>query len=819
MEIEDILRQKKKLHSLVLVYIENDDDYTHDFEELTKFITASKILKSKQSLEVLFHIILSISKNHRRESHFFEKIIQIFIFLLPTIHNFFSNIEIFDIFKANKLLLLFLFQNEIISIDFLLINHISTSESDSLSILDFLYPIFKPYLCPYEQRRIEKDIFNKSNDDLKTFEEKCQKGVNDSYICQLIQKDQIVEFIIYVNETNIKLDSTIPDSIYETSDFLIDKSPTLIEYSSFCGSIQIFKYLLLENVKIQPTIWKYAIHGFNPEIIQIILDEKIEPEKNQDNDNPFYDLLLESIECHHNKIASFILENNPDLNDCEKRNDYLLSCFRSYNFLFLPELDFDGIISLRCIFRDQNLIFNEIASLKIITIPSTKKVIEKFQFSEFTGMEKVIIPDSITSIGQGSFSKCFSLKEIIIPKFVVSIGKNAFEHCSSLKKIVIPPSVISIGSGAFSNCTSLKKIVIPSSIVSISEYVFSGCSSLRKISIPSSITSIGDKCFSRCLSLETVIFEKKSKLESIGSSCFYDCKSLKEIEIPSSITLIKNHTFYNCTSLTNIIIPDSVTQIGEYSFNQCSSLKSISSSAKSIGFFSFSRCESLENVNLPFLTKINAGSFSYCSMLKEIEISPSVESIGSRSFYHCKSLKLISIPNSVKIIGQGAFNGCQSLEKISIPFSVVSIGDESFSDCSSLEEISIPSSIESITQNTFANCKSLKRVLFENPSSLSYIGYNAFVGCSSLNEMELPSSVKSVDSNAFKDCSLIQQNLIPSNLFVKENKRNEFNMRNQFHVTPNNKNKSSWGQQSKCSTNILDVPQWISNYGKKSNKW
>ena len=71
---------------------------------------------------------------------------------------------------------------------------------------------------------------------------KRKSGENDTYICQLIQKDDIDNFISYISQNDILLNSEITESIFETNRFLLKKKPSIIEYASFFGSIQIFKY-------------------------------------------------------------------------------------------------------------------------------------------------------------------------------------------------------------------------------------------------------------------------------------------------------------------------------------------------------------------------------------------------------------------------------------------------------------------------------------------------------------------------------------------------------------------------------------------------
>ena len=55
------------------------------------------------------------------------------------------------------------------------------------------------------------------------------------------------------------------------------KITTLIEYTVFFGSNQIFNYLITRELKLTPSLWLYAIHSKNAEIINILEENYIEP--------------------------------------------------------------------------------------------------------------------------------------------------------------------------------------------------------------------------------------------------------------------------------------------------------------------------------------------------------------------------------------------------------------------------------------------------------------------------------------------------------------------------------------------------------------
>ena len=76
---------------------------------------------------------------------------------------------------------------------------------------------------------------------------------DDQYITELIRNDSIDEFITYINKNDYPIQSTIENSIFETNSLLLERKATLIEYTAFYGSIQIFKYLYLNKVELKPS--------------------------------------------------------------------------------------------------------------------------------------------------------------------------------------------------------------------------------------------------------------------------------------------------------------------------------------------------------------------------------------------------------------------------------------------------------------------------------------------------------------------------------------------------------------------------------------
>lgn len=89
----------------------------------------------------------------------------------------------------------------------------------------------------------------------------------------------------------------IEESIYETN--LLKDPQALIEYSAFFGSVQIFKYLFLNQVNYTKSIRIYAAHKNNPELIHYMMDDKT-----CYRDKVFEDCMYGLIKCHHNDIVN-----------------------------------------------------------------------------------------------------------------------------------------------------------------------------------------------------------------------------------------------------------------------------------------------------------------------------------------------------------------------------------------------------------------------------------------------------------------------------------------------------------------------------------
>lgn len=359
MEFQDYIKEKKELYDHFLYFIEEENENENNFSKLIQNIQKHNYQENPEEFKSILHLINKVSSNHHRTTMFLQKIQKIIFHYKEYITKSFKNNELFDIFKKNPLILYFLVEQNIITLDnsitssifneyreFVYRQHESHEKVDTSSKYknfiekNSIIEKYKFYFFnhiqfdPEERSEVLKDLLKIDEKILEDFDQKCQTGENDCYITKLIRDDSVEEFIVYTNKFNISLSSEIKESIFETHPFLLRKRATLIEYAAFFSSMKIFNYLQMNGVELAPSLWLYAINGNNSEVIQILEENHINPK-----DDTYIECLKESIKCHHNSIAQYLEENYQDkmevMNKKNFTNNQISFGFHYYNYDFI----------------------------------------------------------------------------------------------------------------------------------------------------------------------------------------------------------------------------------------------------------------------------------------------------------------------------------------------------------------------------------------------------------------------------------------------------------------------------------------------------
>ena len=163
-KIQEYVDEKSKFYKFLINYLEKIDSDKDDFDDLIK-IDEQQYENNQDEFELFLHLLQYIFKNHRRDEIFNTKIFQIIKYYENQIKQTFSNNQIYNIFQNNKLILLFLFENNIINFDINIYQYIiNKNESNGNRYCHFFYPEVKKFTTEEVIKRIENELITKNPD-------------------------------------------------------------------------------------------------------------------------------------------------------------------------------------------------------------------------------------------------------------------------------------------------------------------------------------------------------------------------------------------------------------------------------------------------------------------------------------------------------------------------------------------------------------------------------------------------------------------------------------------------------------------------------
>ncbi|KAK8838130.1 hypothetical protein M9Y10_036083 [Tritrichomonas musculus] len=350
--VKFFLEKFKSLQEAFLDYLEDEENNEENFRNLYKLINDTKIRDCMHEIRLFIHFLLKVANNIHRIHNFFIKIDRILKLFKNDLKKF-KNEDIFQLFKSNKRILLFLIEEKILIVDKYFIKQIANAKYVEMDYPLYFAPEIKPFMNeewfpkydPSDYYLYKNEWVEEIKKELpNNFYELRKIGENENQLCKLIREDMVKEFIINVNINNINLSATIPSSIYETNTYLIKRNEeaTLIEYAAFFGSIKIFTYLKNEGVELTSSLWLEAIHGKNAELIHLLEDNQVEPtfivmkNRSVQKEKTFKKCFSESIKCHHNDIMFYFLNNCLQSED-ENSIETIIKCLKFYNFTLLQK--------------------------------------------------------------------------------------------------------------------------------------------------------------------------------------------------------------------------------------------------------------------------------------------------------------------------------------------------------------------------------------------------------------------------------------------------------------------------------------------------
>lgn len=345
----DTLDVLANLQTSLIEFLDNDEVKDCDFAFFLQKLDESDIVKSSSQMSLFLQCLSNVFNYHYESVSQFNYLQQILEHLSNFITNLLNQNELYSIAIKSKIFLIYLIKSQLLDINFFIKNLIHLSPKSQL--LHYLAPEVNEYIKLYQNQfdpivqeffsspdidddynddyENDKNPYEALNMDAHEYVKLREKGENTSIFCKEIRENNFEDFNILIEKTGMKINKKIEFQLFDSNDYPIekDKMPSIFEYAAYKGSIEICKYLTLQQVKIDENSWFCAIHGRNADIIHLLEEHGIKCN--------FERAFLYAIKCHNNSIAEYIVDQYLD-------HSYLSSgiieCISSYNFSYLKTL-------------------------------------------------------------------------------------------------------------------------------------------------------------------------------------------------------------------------------------------------------------------------------------------------------------------------------------------------------------------------------------------------------------------------------------------------------------------------------------------------
>lgn len=155
------------------------------------------------------------------------------------------------------------------------------------------------------------------------------------------------------------------------------------------------------------------------------------------------------------------------------------------------------------------------------------------------------------------------------------------------------------------------------------------------------------------------------------------------------------------------------------------------------------------------VTAIAESVFYKNTLITEVELPTSVQSIGNYAFYDCSYLNSVNLTKNVKALGEYAFYKNVRLENLGEITGITEIGAGTFLGCVKLSSFTLSDKINRIGAYAFADCSAITNITL--PETVTSIGNYAFSGCSLLSSFTIPRSLTTLGAGVFEDCRNLTQ--------------------------------------------------------------
>ncbi|ELP94607.1 hypothetical protein EIN_497870 [Entamoeba invadens IP1] len=242
------------------------------------------------------------------------------------------------------------------------------------------------------------------------------------------------------------------------------------------------------------------------------------------------------------------------------------------------------------------------------------------------------------------------------------------------------------------------------------------------------------------------------EVTSLGTRLFTEVRC-KEMTVPSQVTSLLCQCFTGCHFQT-IILPPSVIRIEDYCFYQCNDLKELemTPSVNTLGQHWIDGCYSLTQIHIPncrtFFAKVDVFTSRFLEdqniHCEEIEFSDNDCALRQRN--HVSPV----IPTFITKLEE--FTCSPAINSFTVPKNVIVIGEKAFSS-SRATKIVIENGVKKIGRKCFERCSWLKEINF--PSSVDKLHRDCLRGCTALTRVAIQRDLFEKSKNVFANLQTI----------------------------------------------------------------
>ena len=156
MYIQQFIEKMKINEEYLIEYFENQQNDEENYQNLLNFFRDQNIFITKYSLKNLLYIIAKISNNHLRMANLYDKIEKIILICKDHIKKYFSNYEIFKLFRKSKRIILFLLKENILAMDKTIISTKIDGKMKDQKYPEYFSPELKPLLNEIDDKEDQK---------------------------------------------------------------------------------------------------------------------------------------------------------------------------------------------------------------------------------------------------------------------------------------------------------------------------------------------------------------------------------------------------------------------------------------------------------------------------------------------------------------------------------------------------------------------------------------------------------------------------------------------------------------------------------------